>query len=157
MSRQDLVDALEQYRSGLETAVSLLRRLAGVAHRQREGTASRNFEQLAAESDERDELTRALVAIEPSLQQVKAALAKDPQAVSRMPGYADVVALKQAAAELVSMILKTDEESMHALADAELARRAAEASLECGEATLAAYRRVLNPKLAGASLLNLRG
>ena len=46
---------------------------------------------------------------------------------------------------------------MHALADAELARRAAVASLECGEATLAAYRRVLNPPLAGESLVNLRG
>ena len=157
MSQQELVDALEQYRTGLDTAVSLLRRLASVASRQREGTASRNFERLAAEADTRDELTRALVAIEPSLRQVKAILAKDPPAVSRLPGYAEVVSLKQMASDLVAVILKTDEESMHALADAELARRAAVASLECGEATLAAYRRVLNPPLAGASLLNLRG
>lgn len=157
MSQQDLADALEQYRTGLDTAISLLRRLASVASRQREGTASRNFERLAAEADARDELTHALVAIEPSLRQVKAVLAKDPTAVSRLPGYADVLTLKQTAADLVAGILKTDEESMHALADAELARRAAVASLECGEATLAAYRRVLSPPLAGASLLNLRG
>jgi hypothetical protein len=157
VSRQELLDALEQYRIGLETAVSLLRRLANVANRQREGTATRNFEQLAAEADARDELTHALVAIEPSLRQVKAVLAKDPAVSARLPGYADVVTLKQTASDLVSQILKTDEESMHALADAELARRAAVASLECGEATLAAYRRVLNPRLAGASLLNLRG
>ncbi len=157
MKRHELVDALEQYRSGLDTAVSLLRRLAGVAGRQREGTTSRNFEQLAAASDARDELTRALVAIEPTLRQVKVALATDPATVSRLPGYAEVVTLKQMAADLVAAILKTDEESMHALADAELARKAAVASLECGEATLAAYRRVLNPPLAGASLLNLRG
>ena len=141
MSRQELIDALEQYRIGLETAVSLLRRLASVAHRQREGTASRNFEQLAAEADVRDELTHALVAIEPSLRQVKAVLAEDHAAAARLPGYPDVVTLKQAASDLVAQILKTDEESMHALADAELARKAAVASLECGEATLAAYRR----------------
>jgi hypothetical protein len=157
VNRQDLADALEQYRSGLDTAVSLLRQLKNVAGRQREGTASRNFERLAAEADARDELTHALVAIEPSLRQVKAILAKEPTAVSRLPGYAEVAALKQTASDLVAEILKTDEESMHALADAELARRAAVASLECGEATLAAYRRVLNPPLAGASLLNLRG
>ena len=157
MNQQELADALQQYRTGLDTAVSLLRRLASVASRQREGTTSRNFERLAAEADTRDELTRALVAIEPSLREVKAILAKDPGAVSRLPGYTEVAALKQMASDLVAVILKTDEESMHALADAELARRAAVASLECGEATLAAYRRVLNPPLAGASLLNLRG
>jgi hypothetical protein len=157
VTHQELVDALTQYRTGLETAVSLLRRLHAVAGRQREGTATRDFDRLASEADIRDELTRALVAIEPSLRDVKAALASDPHTVSRLPGYDEVVALRQAASDLVAEILQTDGESMHALADAELARRAAVASLECGEATLAAYRRVLSPPLAGKSLLNLRG
>ena len=84
-------------------------------------------------------------------------LAKEPGAVAKLPGYAEVAALKKTASDLVAEILRTDEESMHALADAELARKAAVASLECGEATLAAYRRVLNPPLAGKSLVNLRG
>lgn len=157
MTHETLVDALAQYRTGLETAVSLLRRLAGIANRQKDGTTARDFGRLAADADIRDELMRALVAIEPTMREVKAALASDADAVARLPGYDEVVALKQAASDLVSEILKTDEESMHALADAELARRAAVASLDCGEATLAAYRRVLNPPLAGASLLNLRG
>lgn len=157
MTPQELADAVEQYRSGLETAVSLLHRLVSVASRQKERTTARDFDRLAAEADIRDEITRALVAIEPSLREVKMALASDPNAASRLPGYEEVIALRQTASDLVAQILKTDEESMHALADAELARRAALASLECGEATLAAYRRVLNPPLAGASLLNLRG
>ena len=38
-----------------------------------------------------------------------------------------------------------------------LARRAAVASLEHGETTLAAYRRVLTPPLGHASLVDRRG
>ena len=65
--------------------------------------------------------------------------------VAALPAYGEVLGLRQTAAALVSRILATDEESMQSLADAELARRAAVASLEQGETTLAAYRRVLTP------------
>jgi hypothetical protein len=74
-----------------------------------------------------------------------------------LPGYSDVVALRRQASALVARILATDEESMQSLTDAELARRAAVASLEQGETTLAAYRRVLTPNLAQASLVDRRG
>jgi hypothetical protein len=57
----------------------------------------------------------------------------------------------------VGIILKTDESSMQALSNAELASRAAATSLEQGEATLAAYRRVLTPAVGSASLLDIRG
>jgi len=67
------------------------------------------------------------------------------------------MALRQVAANLVASILETDKASMRALADAELARRAAMAGLETGETTLAAYRRVLSPPVGSASVLNLRG
>ncbi len=46
---------------------------------------------------------------------------------------------------------------MSALANAELARRSAVAGLEKGETTLAAYRRVLAPPVASATLLKRRG
>lgn len=157
MNRQDLVDALEQYRAGLETGVVLLRQLDEVAGRQREGSEKRDFSNLSKESDTRDHLTRALVAIEPGLREVRAFLAAATQDVAGLPGYQEVVELRQAAAELVTRILKTDQESMDALAAAELARRAAATSLEQGETTLAAYRRVLTPPVASASLLDLRG
>ena len=76
---------------------------------------------------------------------------------ARVNRLEEVVELRQAAAELVTRILKTDQESMDALAAAELARRAAATSLEQGETTLAAYRRVLTPPVASASLLDIRG
>lgn len=157
MNQHELADAVEQYRAGLETGVTLLRQLLSIASRQREGTERRDFERLAADSDARDRLTGALVAIEPGLRAVRARLAAAPIDPSTIAGFTEVLALRRTAAELVAGILETDGESMKALADAELARRAAVASLECGETTLAAYRRVLSPPVASASLLDRRG
>lgn len=157
MTPQDLSNALDQYRAGLETAVSLLKQLRDVASRQREGTERRDFAALAADSDLRDRLTGAIVAIEPGMRQVREALAASHATLKGLSDYEDVIALRQAAADLVASILETDKASMQALADAELARRSAMASLETGETTLAAYRRVISPPVGSASVLDLRG
>jgi len=154
---QEITDALEQYRAGLETAVSLLKQLRDVAARQHAGTAARDFAALAADSDTRDRLTGALVAIEPGMRDVRAALANEHVSLQGRPDYEEVLALRQTAADLVSTILETDKASMQALADAELARKAAMAGLDAGETTLAAYRRVLSPPVGSASVLDIRG
>ncbi|MEZ5290607.1 MAG: hypothetical protein R2745_05965 [Vicinamibacterales bacterium] len=157
MTDRDLADALEQYRAGLDAEIALLEQLALVAARQQGVTARRDYEQLGVEGDERDRLTRALVSIEEGLQPVRGRLALARDRVATLAGYGTVVGLRQRAAALVARILATDEESMQALTDAELARRAAVASLEQGETTLAAYRRVLTPSFGQASLVNRRG
>jgi hypothetical protein len=158
MTQQLAADALAQYRAGLQTGIELLRQLQAIADRQREGSRSRDFTQLAAEADARSRLTHALVALEPGLRDVRAFLATLPaEVVERQPDYAEVTALRQRAADLVTAILHSDDASMRALADAELAHRAARANLECGEATLAAYRRVLTPPVGSASLLDVHG
>lgn len=152
-----LADALEQYRAGLEAEIALLHQLEVVAGRQRGVTARRDFEQLAIESDERERLTRALVSLEQEMRDVRALIAGVRLSIAALPSYGEVLALRQTAADLVARILATDEESMQALADAEMARRAAVASLERGESTLAAYRRVLTPPLSHATLVDRRG
>jgi hypothetical protein len=152
-----LADALDQYRAGLEAEVALLEQLAAVAARQHGVTARRDYEQLAVESDERERLTRALVRVEDGLKPVRARLSAARDRVATLSGYAAVAGLRQRATALVAGILATDEESMQALADAELARRSAVASLEQGENTLAAYRRVLSPPPGQASLVDRRG
>lgn len=157
MSRQQLLDAIEQYRAGLETGLALLRQLSDVAARQHEGSSKHDFKRLAVEGDERDRLTRALVAIEPGLRAVRDIVLQHHDEAKALPAYQDILALREAAAALVNGILKTDDASMRALSDAELARRAAATSLEQGEATLAAYRRVLTPAVGSASLLDIRG
>lgn len=157
MTDADLRDALAQYRAGLEAELALLDQLAQVATRQHGESARRDFEGLGLAGEERDRLTRALVAIENGLQPVRARLTAARDRAAAQPGYTEVVALRQRAAAIVARVLSTDEESIQALADAELARRAAVASLEQGETTLAAYRRVLSPALGQASLVDRRG
>lgn len=157
MTERDLVDGLAQYRAGLEAQIALLVELEVVAARQRGVSAQRDYEQLGIEGEERDRLTRALVSLETTLQPVRGRLFDARDLMTRADGYSDVLALRQRATTLVSRILATDEESIQSLADAELARRATVASLEQGETTLAAYRRVLTPSLPHAALVDRRG
>ena len=157
MTDGELRDGLAEYRAGLEAQIGLLEQLVQVSARQRGESARRDFEGLGAAGAERDRLTQALVTIENGLKDLRIRLAASRDRTVVLPGYREVVALRQQAAALVARMLATDEESIQALADAELARRAAVASLEQGETTLAAYRRVLSPTLAQASLLDRRG
>ena|SRR5687767_2318597 len=50
-----------------------------------------------------------------------------------------------------------DRDSVEALKEAEQARRVAAQSIQQGESTLAAYRRVVSPGLTPATLVNRRG
>jgi hypothetical protein len=100
---------------------------------------------------------RSLVALEDGLRPVRQALADHRDLAKPLAGYDDVVRRHREAAQLVTAILATDQQSIAALADAELARRRAVASLERGETTLAAYRRVLSPPIASASLVDKIG
>jgi len=58
---QDLAPLLEQYRSGLEAELSLLRQLAAVSARQREHMHAGHFERFEAAADDRDAIMRGLV------------------------------------------------------------------------------------------------
>ncbi len=157
MTEEDLAAAFEQYRAGLEAEIALLRQLQAVAARQRQGTASRDFEQLALDSDTRERLMATLVAIEEGLRPIRDLLSRGWMDLVDRPDYRDIMHLRNTAAELVAAILATDRDSMQALADAELARRAAVASLERGETTLAAYRKIIAPPVSSAALVDRRG
>lgn len=157
MTRSETEQLLAQYQAGLEAEMVLLRQLAALAQRQKASTESRNFEQLSAESDDRDRVTRSLVALEDGLTDVRHRLAAVKAQAVTLPAYTRIVDMRREAAELVSSVLSVDQESLKSLADAEMARRAAMASLEKGETTLAAYRKVLTPPVEHAALVDRRG
>ncbi len=158
MTRQEVADAVGQYKAGLEAGVELLRRIEAAALQQRRHTEARDYERMAADNDLRDQLTRALVAIEPGLRGIRRELMRiDEGVLASRSDYREVLALRDTARELVTAIMAVDAASMQSLADAELAHRSAMASLEAGESTLAAYRRVLAPQVVSASLLSERG
>lgn len=152
-----LPDALSQYRAGVEAQIALLEQLAPVAGRQQEAMTRRDFDAFGVAGDERERLTQTLLALDASLRPVRTQVQDHRDEAATLSGYSDLMALRQRASALVAHILATDERSLHSWADADLARRAAVASLEQGETTLAAYRRVLTPALSHASLVDRRG
>lgn len=157
MTRGELEIALDEFRRGLEAELALLRQLQAVAGAQRAVTDVGDFDRFQAISDERDRLTRSLLAIDQGLAVTRATLGGLRDEASGIPVYGAILALRQASTDLVNEILACDQAAMKALADAELARRAALASLERGDITLAAYRRVLAPPTTNASLLDSHG
>jgi uncharacterized protein YhaN len=148
---------LQQYRAGIDAELSLLRQLAEVAKDQREVTASADFAAFNHVADRRDVIMRSLVTIEENLRTLRLDLTAHREIARQVDGYDEVVNRHREASDLVNLILATDQQSISALADAELARRSAMASLERGETTLAAYRRVLSPPVSSAKLVDKIG
>ena len=156
MTERDLAQLIDEYRAGLDAEIVILRRLEQTAARQREATAAHDLTALHAAADERDALMAALVAIESRLRDVRPTLSQSRERARRLPGYKEAADLHHEAVALVTRILKTDAESVEALAAAELARRDQARAMEQGETTLAAYRRVMAAP-PGATLVDRRG
>ena len=157
MTRAELEVTLDEFRRGLEAELALLRQLRAVAGQQRAVSDGHDFDRFQAVSDERDRLTRSLLAVEQDLAVTRATIGGLRDEASGIPMYGTILALRQVSTDLVDEILACDQDAMKALADAELARRAALASLERGEITLAAYSRVLAPPTSNANLFDSRG
>ena len=157
MTPDEAARLVEEYRASIDAELTLLRQLAAVAHDQHQVTAASAFDAFNRVADRRDAIMRSLVTIEEGIRTVRQQLTVHHELAAHVDGYDQVVARHREAADLVNMILATDQKSISALADAELARRSAMASLERGENTLAAYRRVLAPPVSSARLINKIG
>ena len=157
MTPDELARLIQEYRAGIEAELTLLHQLAAIANEQRTTTGAGDFAAFEGAADGRDRVMRSLVTIEESLRVIRHSLTEHREQASKLEGFEEVVARHRDAAHLVGTILANDQASLSALADAELARRSAVASLERGENTLAAYRRVLAPPVASATLVNKRG
>jgi hypothetical protein len=153
MNRDDLLCLLDEYAAWIDAELRLLQQLAETAKVQRAASTANDLAALGAAAGTRDEIMRSLVTIEGGLRGVRQTLDEHRQTASTLDGYDEVAARHREATHLVSLILSMDRESMSALADAELARRSAVASLERDEAALAGYRRVLAPPVASAATL----
>ena len=147
---------ITEYRAGLEAEIALLRHLATLAESEREVTASERLDALDDITEARDQVMAALVSLEAGLRPIRHAL-RDPGELAYLQEFRELTELHHEAAALAEEILAADAHSLAALREAELARRFAAESLERGESTLAAYRRVVMPSLANATLVNRRG
>jgi uncharacterized protein YhaN len=153
----ELLPLVEQYRAGLDAELMLLHRLQAIAVDQRRASETGTATEMQATLDHRDRVMATLVTVEHELKGVRQQLLMFRQYLSDMPAFQEIAALHRQAADLVADIVAVDEDSVQALKNAEQARHLAAQTLEQGESTLAAYRRVVKPTLASATLVNRRG
>ena len=157
MISTELAALLAQYRAALDAQLAILRQLRELSVRERDGAHAHSPAELIDIVDARERVMAALVALESDIMPVRQALAAARHQLTSSETFHEVVALHRQAVELVEEVVRTDEQSRTALRQAERARRAAAESLERSESTLAAYRRVVLPEVAAATLVNRRG
>jgi hypothetical protein len=157
VTHTELVALVEQYRAGLEAELMLLHRLQALSIEQRRASQTGSTAEFQDIVDQRDRIMNTLVTVEHELKSVRHHLAAGREWLADLPVFQDVVSRHKEAADLVADIIAVDRDSLDALNDAEDARRLAAQSLEQGESTLAAYRRVVSPGLASATLVNRKG
>ena len=157
MTTDEVVGLVDEYAAAVEAELALLGQLADVARDQHEASAASDFDAFNRIADRRDALMRGLVTVEEDLRRLRGSLTPHRDLAQRVSGYDAITRRHREASELVNGILATDRQAISALADAELARRSAMASLEKGETTLAAYRRVLSPPVSNARLVDKLG
>jgi hypothetical protein len=157
VTQHDLLPIVEQYRAGLDAELMLLHRLQAISLDQRRVSETGSVIEMQACSDDRDRVMATLVTVEHELKGLRQQLLKHRDRLAELPAFQEIVVLHRQAADLVADIVSVDEDSMQALKNAEQARHIAAQALEQGESTLAAYRRVVTPTLASATLVNKRG
>lgn len=157
MTADELAHILASYSAGLQAELALLHQLEPMSLAQRDASEQRDMERLSRVVDERARLMTALVQIEADLKPVRETIAARLALARTIPGYADVLARHREAGDLATRIMESDREVLRLLQDAEQARRDAVQAIDTGEATLAAYRRVLTPAVSSVGLINRRG
>lgn len=154
---ETLQEAITSYGRGLRAELAILEQVGSLSAAQQEATDGGDVKQLARIAAERERLTQALVTLEAQIRPVRACLADGLTLARQLPGFDDLVTLHREAERLVASILADDRVTLRALQQAEHARRLAAQAIEVGEATLAAYRRVLTPSPGSAGIIDRRG
>jgi hypothetical protein len=157
VTRADLAAALPGYTAGIEAELALLRQLLQLAHAQHDASRTRDLGDVTRTGDERERIMAALVTLEHELKPVRLAIAAQKEEAETLDGFAAISGLHRVAAGIVSEILQADRNTLNELRTAELARRTSAQAVETGEATMAAYKRVLTPVIGSAGLVNRRG
>ena len=153
----DLATVLADYRAGLDAELQLLTQLDTVASRQHALPHPPSADDLTALGAERERCLSALLALEGRLVPLRQHIATHLAEARLQPGFAGISERHRRAGEVVARIMQLDAESLEALKRADQERRAAAQTIEAGEATLAAYRRILQQPQPSAGLFTRRG
>jgi len=157
VTAEELAQGLTTYGAGLQAELALLHQLEALALAQHEASQANALDRLTRIGDDRARLMAALVRIEHDLKPVRETIAAHLAAARTLPLFDEVLVRHRQAGDLVARILDSDRQVLRQLQDAEQARREAAHTIEAGEATLAAYRRVIAPTVASVGLVDRRG
>ncbi|MEO7275176.1 MAG: hypothetical protein ABIX28_02665 [Vicinamibacterales bacterium] len=157
MTRRQLADTLARYGAALDAELELLRHVQRLSTDQHEATTRHDRERLHHVASERIRLMDGLVRIEHEIHTDRTVLADHRLDAADLPGFSEVAGLHRTAAALIAEIAATDEDTMAALQQAEVVRRADAQAIDAGETTLNAYRRVLAPSAHGPALVDRHG
>ncbi len=157
MTLADLGALVAQYRAGLEAETTLLHRIEQLARTQHAHVRAGALAEIPPLIEARDHVMASLVQIEHEMLPLRDVLKAHRAAIDTLPAFQRLTEEHRIASELVASILSSDRESMSALRLAEDARQFAAKSLEQGESTLAAYRRVVSPPLTSAVIVDRTG
>ena len=153
----ELATVLADYRTGLDAELQVLSALEDTAIRQRALPHRASAEELSTLADIRQQQLSALSGLEQQLLPLRERINAHLDAVRHLPGFAGIADRHRRMQDLIASITRLDDESLEVLRQADQERRAAAQSLETGEATLAAYRRLLQQPQPSAGLFTQRG
>lgn len=153
----DVETVLADYRTGLDAELVLLAELESLATRQHALPHPADSAILTSLALERERQLAALAALEQQVQPLRQQIAAALTDFRQQPGFAGVAERHRRASEFVARITRLDDESLEVLQRADVERRAAAHSLETGEATLAAYRRIVQQPQPSAGLFTQKG
>jgi hypothetical protein len=152
----DLAGTLDVYRRGLEAQIALLETLVAAAGAQQDACQRVDAAALLDASLIRQKTMDALFELEASQRPVRDHLVQNLAAVQRLQGFAAVSALHRKGQVCLAELDTRDQSTIANLQQSDASRRASALTLDAGEATLAAYRRILSVQ-SRSSIVDSRG
>lgn len=145
------------YTAGLDAEIALLQQVEALAAEQRAVWARDELLPLGTLATRRAALMHELAAVEARIAPLHERLRSDLERAIRTPGYGAAEARRQDAQTLIYRLMAADRKLLTDLETSLESRRRASHDLDTGNATLAAYRRVVVPAVASAAVFDQRG
>ena len=150
-------DVLLAYTAGLDAEIAILEQVEALAAEQRAVWARDELLPLGGLATRRAALMHELAAVEARIAPLRDRLQADLSRSLGTPGYPAAEARRQDAQRVIYRLLAADRKLLTDLETSLESRRREAHDLDTGNATLAAYRRVVEPTLASAGLFDQRG
>jgi hypothetical protein len=150
-------EVVAAYTAGLDAQLGLLRQVEALAAEQRGAWLRDELLPLGSLATRRAAVMHELAAVEARIAPLLDRLRTDLERALRTPGYDAAEARRQETRTAIFRLMAADRKFLTDLeASLDVRRREAHA-LDTGNATLAAYRRVVVPAVASAGLVDQRG